>query len=408
MVYVLNISKEPLMPCKEAKARKLLREGRAVIAEREPFTIRLNFECENETQDITLGVDAGSKIVGISASTEKEELYASETELRNDIVELLASKAEFRRARRNRKTRYRKARFLNRKKDIDWVAPSVRHKICSHLKLIGDICKILPTAKIVVETAAFDTQLLKNPDISGDAYQKGDQLGFWNTREYVLFRDKHQCQHCGGKSKDIILNVHHIESRKTGGDAPSNLITLCETCHGKHHKGQIELKAKRGANYRDAAFMGIMRWAFYERLKFVYGNVSMTFGFITKNTRIKEGIKKTHAGDAYCIANNLVAKRVACIHIQKFVRKNNRQLHKANTLKGGVRKANKAERIVKGFRLFDKVKFDNQECFIFGRRATGYFDLRKLDGTKIHASASSKKLGLLGCSGSLLTETSYM
>jgi len=281
---------EPLMPCGQHKARRLLRDKKAKIVNYDPFTIQLKIATGETKQDITLGVDAGSKTVGISASTEKKELYASETQLRNDIVDLIATKAQFRRARRNRKTRYRQARFLNRKKNKGWLAPSIRHKISSHLKLVASVHKILPITKVVVETAAFDTQLLKNPDISGDAYQKGDQLGFWNTREYVLFRDNHQCQHCKGKSKDRILNVHHIESRKIGGDAPNNLVTLCETCHDKHHSGKIDLKVKRGAGFKDAAFMGIMRWSFYECLKTLYDNVSMTFGFVTKNTRIRNDI----------------------------------------------------------------------------------------------------------------------
>ena len=273
------------------------------------------------------------------------------------------------------------------------------------MKLVENIHKILPITKIVVETASFDTQLLKNPNISGDAYQKGDQLGFWNTREYVLFRDNHQCQHCKGKSKDKILNVHHIESRKIGGDAPNNLITLCKSCHDKHHQGLIELKVKRGASYKDATFMGVMRWGFFEQLKSSYSNVSMTFGFITKNTRIKNNIEKSHVNDAFVITGNVNANRCNRFYFQRFVRKNNRQLHKANTLKGGIRKANKATRIVKGFRLFDKVSFQGLPCFIFGRRTTGYFDLRTLNGVKVHASASHKALKLLNHSSGLLNES---
>ena len=406
-VYVLNMRGEPLMPCGQHKARRLLRDKKAKIVNYDPFTIQLKIATGETKQDITLGVDAGSKTVGISASTEKKELYASETQLRNDIVDLIATKAQFRRARRNRKTRYRQARFLNRKKNKGWLAPSIRHKISSHLKLVASVHKILPITKVVVETAAFDTQLLKNPDISGDAYQKGDQLGFWNTREYVLFRDNHQCQHCKGKSKDRILNVHHIESRKIGGDAPNNLVTLCETCHDKHHSGKIDLKVKRGAGFKDAAFMGIMRWSFYECLKTLYDNVSMTFGFVTKNTRIRNDISKSHVNDAFCIANNINAERADVFYVQKYVRKQIRQLHKANTLKGGARKSNKAERIVKGFRLFDQVVYNNVKCFVFGRRLTGYFDIRKLDGTKVHASAGVSHLSLVKESSTLLSEVCY-
>lgn len=124
-------------------------------------------------------------------------------------------------------------------------------------------------SKIIVETASFDIQKIKNPDVKSTDYQQGEQLGFWNVREYVLFRDGHKCQCCKGKSKDKILNVHHIESRQTGGNAPNNLITLCETCHTGYHKGTVKLpaKIKRGMKFKDAAFMGIMRWAFMENLR---------------------------------------------------------------------------------------------------------------------------------------------
>ena len=218
-----------------------------------------------------------------------------------------------------------------------------------------------------------------------------------------MYRDGYQCQ--GKKNcKAKILKVHHIESRKTGGNSPDNLITLCDDCHEDCHCGKIKLNVKRGKSFRAASFMGIMRWGFYSELKELYPDVSLTYGYITKNTRITEGLPKTHSIDAYCVANNLKAKRSEVQYIQKFVRKNNRSLHKANLLKGGRRKANKVPYLVRGFRLFDKVLFDNMECFIFGRRSSGYFDLRLLDGTKVHASASFKKLTLLEKVSTLLTE----
>lgn len=266
-VYVLNIKGEPLMPCKPAKARKLLRDNKAKVINRTPFTIKLMFECENQVQEVTLGVDTGSKTIGLSATTEHKELFSAEVEIRNDIVDLLSARRAFRRARRNRKTRYRPARFFNRRKPKGWLAPSVQNKIDTHLKVVEMVHGILPISKTIVEVAQFDIQKIKDPDISGAEYQQGEQLGFWNVREYVLFRDGHTCQHCNGKSKDKILNVHHIESRKTGGDSPGNLITLCTTCHNGHHKGEINLNAKRGQSFRNAVFMGIMRWAFYNKLK---------------------------------------------------------------------------------------------------------------------------------------------
>lgn len=407
MVYVLSIEGKPLMPCKEAKARKLLKQNKAKIYKREPFTIQLLFVCENQTQDITLGIDAGSKHIGLSATTEKKELYSADVELRNDIVDLLSTRREIRRTRRSR-LRYRKPRFKNRvhSKKNGWLAPSVEQKIQTHLKVIENVHKLLPITKIVVETASFDIQKIKNPEIHGEEYQQGEQLGFWNVREYVLFRDNHTCQCCKGKSKDEILNVHHIESRKTGGNAPNNLITLCKTCHTGYHKGTVKLPKtiKRGMSFRDATFMGVMRWAFYDRLKEIYPNVSMTYGYITKKTRIENNLPKEHYIDARCISGNPKAEPLGYYFYQKKVRCHNRQIHRAKILKGGKKKPNQAPYLVNGFRLFDKVEYDGQICFIFGRRISGYFDIRKLNREVIHRNISWKKLKLLEVRKSLLTE----
>lgn len=407
MVYVLNFDGKPLIPCKEAKARKLLKNNKAKVIKREPFTIQLLWECENNTQPIVLGVDAGSKYIGLSATTEKKELYAAEIELRNDIVNLISTRRENRRTRRGR-LRHRKARFNNRvhTKKVGWLAPSIRQKIQSHLKVVEDVTKILPITKMIVEVASFDIQKIKNPDIYGEEYQQGEQLGFWNVREYILFRDNHICQCCKGKSKDKILNVHHIESRKTGGNSPDNLITLCETCHKGYHKGTVVLPKtiKRGMPFKDAAFMGIMRWKLYNELKEMYPDTAMTYGYITKNTRITHGLPKHHYIDARCISGNPDAEPLEYYFYQKKVRCHNRQIHKANFLKGGRKKMNQAPYLVKGFRLFDKVKYDGRTGFIFGRRSSGYFDIRTLSGEVIRKSASYKKLRLIETRRSYLTE----
>lgn len=163
----------------------------------------------------------------------------------------------------------------------------MENKIQTHISIVQKVHKILPITKIIVETASFDIQKIKNPDIEGIEYQQGEQLKFWNVREYVLFRDGHKCQGKKG-CKNKILNVHHIESRKTGGDSPNNLITLCKDCHNDYHSGKLKLDLKRGQNFRDATFMGVMRWTFYNKLKEIYSNVNMTYGYITKNTRIKK------------------------------------------------------------------------------------------------------------------------
>ena len=264
MTYVIDIHGNPLMPTRrDGKVCRLLKSKRAHVVDLCPFTIQLDYETTTHVQEVSLGVDSGSKTIGLSATTETRELYAAEVQLRNDIVDLLSTRRETRRTRRNR-LRHRKARFNNRvsTKKQGWLAPSIRQKIQTHETAIARVHRILPISRIVVETASFDTQRIKNPDVQGTDYQHGDQLGFWNVREYVLWRDGHKCQCCHGKSKDKVLNVHHIESRKTGGNSPDNLITLCETCHKAYHNGdRPNFKPKRRQSLRDAAFMGTMRWA---------------------------------------------------------------------------------------------------------------------------------------------------
>ena len=401
-VYVINKHGKPLMPCKPQKARKLLTAGKAKVVNHEPFTIQLLFGSSGYRQPVTLGIDAGSVHIGASASTKKQELYASETVMRSGdgkatIVRLLAKRRELRRSRRNRKTRYRKPRFLNRvhHKQKGWFAPSVENKIHVHLKLVADIHKILPITKIVAEVASFDIQKIKNPDISGEEYQQGEQLGWANVREYVLFRDGHECQCCHGKSGDHVLNVHHIESRMTGGNAPNNLITLCKTCHQRYHQGKVELPKEihRGMKFKDAVFMGIMRWAFYNRLKTLYPDVHLTYGYITKAIRIKSNIAKTHTTDAYCIAGNIRAKRLSYEYFRKQVRRHNRKLHREVPAKGGIRKRAQTEHIVRGFALNDTVWTKGERWFIRGLRSKGSFVLKKLDGTKLEVAPSKIRFG---------------
>lgn len=403
LVYILNVKAKPIMPCKPSKARKLLKQGKARVIKREPFTIQLLFGSSGYKQKVTLGIDTGSKYIGLSASTISNELFSANIQLRNDISDLLTSRKQTRRARRNR-LRYRKARFLNRvgTKNKGWLAPSIEHKIQTHLNIVEKVNKLIPISKTIVETANFDIQKLKNPMINSIEYQQGEQLGFWNVREYVLFRDNHLCQYCKGKSKDNILEIHHIVFKSHGGtDAPSNLITLCSKCHTStnHKEGKVlwnwMIKGKKTNNFKNSSFMSIMRWSFYNRLKEIYPNVNMTYGYITKNIRITKNLPKEHYIDAYCIANNMDSKRLDNHFYMRKIRRHNRQIHKTNILKGGKKKLNQAQYNVKGFRLFDKVIYESIKCFIFGRRNTGYFDLRTIDNVKIHSCASYKKLKLI-------------
>ena len=416
MVYVLDINGQPLMPTtRHGKVRRLLNSHLAKVVKRCPFTIQLLYQSTKEIQPVSLGVDAGSKHIGMAATTEKKVVYQEELSPRNDVVKLLSLRRASRSSRRSRKTRYRKPKFNNRvhSKHKGWLAPSVEVKIQEHITAIKRICQILPISEIQVETAEFDFQRLKamkewKPLPVGTDYQLGEQYDFYNTRQYVLHRDGYTCQCCGTHDNNIKLHVHHIESCQTGGDAPSNLITLCEHCHKALHKGKLELPKgkKQGKTYRDATFMGIMRKTLLERLrKEVDVPVSGTYGYITKYLREKTDLEKSHINDAICISKYPYAKPLDTYYLTKVVRNHNRQIHKSNFSKGGIRKRNQAPYLIKGFRLFDKVLYQGKEYFIFGRRATGYFDIRTLDGTKVNkGSISYKKLRIQDTAKAYLKE----
>ncbi len=404
-VYVINKHGQPLMPCRPRKARLLLKAGKAKVVSMVPFTLQLLYGSSGYRQDVELGVDAGTRHIGVSATTEHEVLFEAEVHPRSDIQELLATRRQFRRARRSRKTRYRKARFLNRKKPKGWLAPSVQHKVESHLKAIRLVHTILPVSHTIIEVAQFDIQKIKNPSIAGEEYQRGPQADFWNTREYVLWRDQQRCQRCEGRSRDPILNVHHLESRKTGGDSPDNLVTLCETCHMDLHRNHLETTlTRRSPSLRDTTQVNMIRWQVYEQAKALYSQVRLTYGYQTKQTRIAAHLEKSHCIDARCISGHPQAYSDGTSYLLKCVRRNNRQLYKATTRKGGTRPRNTAPRNIKGFRLFDQVRYEGKLCFIFGRRSSGYFDLRRLDGTKVHASANYKHLHLVQRSSTCLRE----
>ena len=154
-VYVLNMRGQPLMPTKPAKAKHLLKMGKAKVVKRTPFTIQLKYATGETKQEIVLGIDSAFKTIGYSARTRTAELISGEVLLRTDIPDKLKEKQMYRRGRRNRNTHYREPRFLNRNIPKGWFAPSIEHKINSHLELIKKIKKLLPVTEIEIEVASL-------------------------------------------------------------------------------------------------------------------------------------------------------------------------------------------------------------------------------------------------------------
>lgn len=336
MVYVLNLEGEPLMPTNNAKARKLLKNQKAKVVKVKPFVIQLLYRTTEYKQSIILGIDSGYLNIGFSAITNKKELLVGEVKMLKGMKDRLLERSQYRKIRRQR-LRYRKPRFNNRKRDDGWLAPSIQHKLDTHIKIINEINRMLPISNIIVEVANFDIQKIKNPNIRSEEYQQGEQMGFWNLREYILYRDGHKCQNpnCKNKSKDQILEIHHIKYKSEGGtNVPSNLITLCNKCHTSpnHKKGKFlydwMMKKKKVKGFKDATFMSMVRWKIINELKTKYKSVNFTYGYMTKNHRIQHAIEKTHYNDAFAIAKGTNQIRCKDIWTVEQSRLNNRSLEK--------------------------------------------------------------------------------
>jgi len=395
MVYVISQDGQPLMPTnRHGKVKHLLKSGKAKVVRRCPFTIKLLYRSTYYTQSLTLGQDTGSGTHGNAVYTEDGKIvYMSKVIVRNDITDKMTQRVKYRRNRRNRKTRYRKPRFLNRKNSIrnDRFSPTMVSKIQSHKKEIEFIKSILPITIIVLETGQFDTHLMKNPALANEkvrhwGYQKGTNYGFENTKAMILNRDGYQCQCCKGKHKDSKLEVHHIIFRSQGGsDEADNLITLCHTCHKALHDGKIDfnIKGKRKGQLKYATQMNSIR----KQLLCIYPDAIETFGMVTKANRLSLGLEKDHHLDACVIASGGKPFRLATdiVYVKRDIPKGDFQKTKGIRSEQPITTGK-----IQGFRKFDKVRYLGKEYFIKGRMSTGYAILMDIEGNKIDFSSTPR------------------
>jgi len=392
--YIQNKDGEPLMPTERSgKVRRLLRDNKAIVVNLCPFTIRLNYDCENNTQEVIVGLDTGAVNVGCSAVSNNKCLYASETKLRTDIHKKMQRRAMYRRTRRSRNTRYREARFDNRTSNRQ-LPPSLQSKLDSTVKVVKQLSKILPINKVIVEIAKFDTQKLQNPDIKGKQYQKGVTEGYDNVRAYVFERDNYTCQIC--KKREGILQTHHIKQRKDGGtDRPDNMITVHLKCHQDFHKGLIKHKFRKPKEYKMATQVTILKDFIIKELRKDF-DVSITFGHITKRNRMRLNLPKSHCFDAVAIANPKNIERINKIFKKVCVTQRRYQMTK------GVRSEKKLPSgQIFGYNQWDKVKINNQIGFVKGRRSSGFFDVCDIDKNNISHSVKYTKIQRL-CSNNIM------
>lgn len=371
-VFIKNMRGQALMPCTQRKARLLLKQKKAKIISYKPFTIQLTYATGEAKQAIHVGIDEGARHIGIAITSQNKVLAKGEVELRQDVHSLLTTRAMYRRDRRNRKTRYRKPRFLNRKRNEGWLTPSIEGKLNANFFLIDKFCSLVPNPILHIEVGKFDVAKMINPNIKSVEYQQGQCAGYYDVRYFVFDRDNYTCQVCG-KSKDKILHTHHIVYKSLGGtDRADNLITVCTECHiSKNHK-----EGKKVKQYKEAIFMNILRVRTYKK----YPNAIITYGSITTPKRKELGLEKTHYNDAIAITGIASIKendnQIFCI---KQFRKKKRSLHEAIARKGrkepniNQKRNEKNAKEINGWYLNDKVVFRGKVGWIRGFSGTSAY-----------------------------------
>jgi 5-methylcytosine-specific restriction endonuclease McrA len=398
-VFVLDAQKGPLMPCRPARARLLLSQGRAAVYRRYPFTIILKRVLPDAQPELLqLKIDPGSKTTGLAVvnDADGQVVWAAELEHRGQRVhDALLARRAIRRSRRQRHTRYRPARFANRRRRDGWLPPSLESRVANILTWVNRLRRVCAVEAISQELVRFDTALLQNAEISGVEYQQGELEGY-EVREYLLEKFQRQCAYCG--KTNVPLEVEHIVPRSRGGsNRVSNLTIACHDCNqAKGNRtaaewGHPEVQARARAPLRDAAAVNATRWALFRHLRALGLPVETGTGGRTKWNRTRRGLPKTHWLDAACVGAStplrLQVKGLVPLAIAAKGR-HSRQMCRTNAF-GFPDKAPKATSVVGGFRTGDIVRAvvpssSTKAGIYVGRiavRATGSCDIKTATDT---------------------------
>ncbi len=315
-VFVLDKNLQPLDPCHPARARELLQKGRAKVFKRFPFTIVLQDRTADNsvTHPHQIKIDPGSKTTGIAVVQEQTGRVTNALEVSHrgqQIKDSLESRRSLRRGRRNRKTRYRKPRFLNRTRKTGWLPPSLESRIANIETWVRRIRKLCPVIAISQELVRFDLQQMENPEISGVEYQRGELFGF-EVKEYLLAKWGRKCAYCG--IENVPFEIEHILAKSKGGsNRVSNLCLSCHSCNQAKDNKPVEeflkkkpdvlkrVLAQAKAPLKDAAAVNATRWELYRRLQLTGLPVEVGSGGRTKFNRKTRGIEKHHWTDAACV-----------------------------------------------------------------------------------------------------------
>ncbi len=321
-VFVIDSYYKPLDPVHPGWARFLLKQGKASVYRRFPFTIILKTViAQPQGEPLRVKIDPGSKTTGIAVINDAsgEVVFAANLSHRGEkIKERMDKRQAVRRHRRNRKTRYRAPRWRNRKRKRGWLPPSLESRIANILTWVNRLRRYCPITAISQELVKFDLQKMEDPEIEGLEYQQGTLQGY-EVRQYLLEKWGRQCAYCA--KKDGALQIEHIQARANGGtDRVSNLALACEKCNIAKGTRDIavflkkkpdvlkRILAQAKAPLKDASAVNATRWALYERLKETGLPIECGSGGLTKFNRTTRGLPKEHWLDAVCVGKSTPEK----------------------------------------------------------------------------------------------------
>ena len=366
MVFVLNRSKKPLDMITNAEARILLRKKLAVIHKVYPFTIRLrDNSCGSNGRAYTVKIDPGSRHTGIAITDDKNAVVMlAEIEHRGHLIKKdLVSRKAVRYSRRQRKTRYRPARLLNRTKPEGWLAPSVKSRADNVINFIKKYKKLINIDKVMIENVSFDTaQMSSNTNLIGTAYQQGP-LYQKELRSFIFSRSNGKCVYCGAKATEI----DHTIARANGGtDSTYNLVAACRACNKKKSNSSLKEFGKlMNKDYshlepkklpKDAAIVQSAREYTIRKIKDIIPNTISYAAWMTKYNRDQLGLPKEHYYDALSVGNiqnyKFLTNKVLVISAKG---RGSRQMCRVDKY-GFPRASAKASKVVRGFQTGDIVK----------------------------------------------------
>jgi 5-methylcytosine-specific restriction endonuclease McrA len=402
-VFVLDTNRQPLDPVHPGRARILLRQSKAAVFKRYPFTIMLKASVSKpEVHPLRIKIDPGSQTTGLALvkETTGEVVFAAEIIHRGQMIrKALDRRRAVRRGRRQRKTRYRKPWFNNRRRKAGWLPPSLESRLANVLTWVRRLLRLCPIRAISLELVKFDLHQMEHPEVSGVEYQHGTLFGA-EVRQYLLEKWDRACSYCG--TRDVPLQVEHIQAKANGGtDRVSNLCLACDACNKAKGSQDIgvfliekpavlaRLLAQAKAPLKDAAAVNSTRWALYERLKTVGLPVECGSGGLTKFNRTQRTLPKAHWIDAACVGTSTPASlKIAGVVPLLIAATGHGSRQKCNVNELGFPCSKpKGAKKVKGFQTGDLVRATvttgSKQGIYVGRvlvRASGSFDIRTKAG----------------------------